>query len=458
MLFRHAAKSGAKAFDGIKVNSVAFTPSPTPNPGPGRPVSAAYTRKSDGVSGVINFDYIVDASGRAGVLNTKYLKNRMYNQGLKNVANWAYWKTTGKYGKGTPRENSPFFEALTGMFHYPFTVPKSTFEMPNLLTLIWTDESGWAWFIPLHNGTHSVGVVMNQEKMIKKKAAVDLTAKEFYLSSLKLVPRLNGYLSEGEMVTEVKSASDFSYNSSSYAFPYARTVGDAGCFIDPFFSSGVHLAITGALCAATTICAAMRGDCDEETAGKWHSNKVKEGYSRWLLVVLSAYKQMSNQAEAVLSDFGEDNFDRAFNFFKPSKSDFPGHRSSCNSQFPLSTRIQSNFPLLPVIQGTADVSNKLTQAEFSSALGFVVKAFDRKGEADLTNEQEQKVLEEIRRTQSQNMDNIQSFTMDVIDGRLPRLVKGRLGLDTVAVVNGDTKHSATVTVLPAMSEEATLVK
>ncbi|RDW81828.1 aromatic-ring hydroxylase-like protein [Coleophoma cylindrospora] len=403
LLFRHAAKSGANAFEGVKVNSVEFVSSTSPNSKLGRPVSASYTRKLDGTNGVINFDYIIDASGRVGILNTKYLKNRMYNQGLKNVANWAYWRATGKYGEGTPRENSPYFEALT-------------------------DESGWAWFIPLHNGTHSVGVVMNQEKMTKKKTASSLSTEALYRSSLKLVPRLNGYLTGGEMVTEVKSASDYSYNSSSYAFPYGRVVGDAGCFIDPFFSSGVHLAITSALSAATTICAAIRGDCDEDTAGAWHSTKVKEGYSRWLLVVLSAYEQMCNQGEQVLSDFGEDNFDRAFNFFKP------------------------------IIQGTADVSTKLTQAEFSSALNFVVKAFDRKGQSDLTSEQERKAFDEIRKTQSQNMDNIQSFTMDVIDGRLPRLSTGKLGLNSVAVTTEETKYGATVTVSSMVPEEQVLME
>ncbi|QRD90955.1 tryptophan halogenase-domain-containing protein [Aspergillus flavus] len=295
LLFRHAAHSGAKTFEAVKVNSVTFTPSPTLDTGPGRPVSASYTQKSDGATGVVGFKYIIDASGRAGLLNTKYLKNRKYNQGPKNVAVWAYWKATGKYGEGTPRENSPYFEALT-------------------------DESGWAWFIPLHDGTHSVGVVMDQGMMSQKKAVSELSANARYLSWLKLAPRLNGYLTGGKMVTDLKTASDFSYDSSSYAFPYARVAGDAGCFIDPFFSSGVHLAITGGLSAATTICAAIRGDCDEVAAARWHSTKVKEGYSHWLVIVLSAYKQMSNQAEPVLSDVGEDNFDRAFNFFKPSKS------------------------------------------------------------------------------------------------------------------------------------------
>lgn len=39
--------------------------------------------------------------------------------------------------------------------------------------------------------------------------------------------------------------------------------------------------------------------------------------SSFLLVVLSAYKQIRSQEESVLSDFDEDNFDRAFALFRP---------------------------------------------------------------------------------------------------------------------------------------------
>ena len=38
---------------------------------------------------------------------------------------------------------------------------------------------------------------------------------------------------------------------------------------------------------------------------------------RFLLVVLSAYKQMHNQTKAILSDVQEDNFDKAFKLFRP---------------------------------------------------------------------------------------------------------------------------------------------
>jgi len=128
LILRHAGKSGAKIFEGVKVNSIEFalengsmngTNGTNGNESahiyPGRPVSASYTRKEDGLTGVIKFDYIVDASGRAGLISTKYLKNRRYNAALKNVASWAYWKGTGVYKPGTDRENAPVLEALRGM-------------------------------------------------------------------------------------------------------------------------------------------------------------------------------------------------------------------------------------------------------------------------------------------------------------------------------------------------------
>jgi hypothetical protein len=120
-MFRHAGKSGAKIFDGTKVNTLDFVPLNGKNAPadfkaeiPGQPVSATWSRK-DGSSGVIKFEYLVDASGRAGLVSTKYLKNRKYNQGLKNVANWGYWKGASPYAEGTSRHNVPFFQALTGI-------------------------------------------------------------------------------------------------------------------------------------------------------------------------------------------------------------------------------------------------------------------------------------------------------------------------------------------------------
>lgn len=86
----------------------------------------------------------------------------------------------------------------------------------------------------------------------------------------------------------------------------------------------------------------------------------------------------------------------------------------------------------------------------------MLKAFDRKIGGDLTSEEEEKIYEDIRKTQSQNMSNIESFTMDIIDGRLPRLLRGKLGLESVARMDEDTKHCPTATVSSVMGDTATL--
>lgn len=125
LLFRHAGTCGAHIFDETKVDTIQFEPhiSESSKPdsddnkilNPGRPVSATWVRK-DGSSGFIALKYLVDASGRNGILSTKYLKNRKFNDNFKNFANWAYWKTDNLYGLGTHMEGSPYFEALDGRF------------------------------------------------------------------------------------------------------------------------------------------------------------------------------------------------------------------------------------------------------------------------------------------------------------------------------------------------------
>ncbi|KAE8147403.1 FAD/NAD(P)-binding domain-containing protein [Aspergillus avenaceus] len=419
LLFRHAGTCGAHIFDETKVDAIQFEPGTNETrPGsngnsngalnPGRPVSATWVRK-DGSSGSVAFKYLVDASGRHGILSTKYLKNRRFNDNFKNVANWAYWKSDNLYGPGTHMEGSPYFEALN-------------------------DASGWAWFMPLHDGTRSVGIVQDQKVATEKKRELGRPSTiDFYKQCLDMAPRTKKLLSEAEVVTDVKSASDWSYTASAYHIPNARICGDAGSFIDPLFSSGVHLAVTGGLSAAATIAASIRGDCDEQTAGSWHSKKTVESYTRFFLAVSSATKQIREQYEPVIQDMDEEGFQRAFDLFKP------------------------------IIQGTVDTdtTGKISQSEIAKVLEFCFKAFTyvppeqkdalyeklkklgaKPGQDDATAAKE---LEEIqkhltadelrlletlrsRRMIREDPFEMDSFALDTIDGLAPNLVRGELGL------------------------------
>src|SRR4051812_11795620 len=90
VLLKHAGESGAKVFDGIKVTEIKFEPESNLrnglNKSIGRPVSACWSRKEGESSGTIRYKYLVDATGRTGLVSTKYMKNRKVNQGLKSMA------------------------------------------------------------------------------------------------------------------------------------------------------------------------------------------------------------------------------------------------------------------------------------------------------------------------------------------------------------------------------------
>ncbi|OCH92024.1 FAD/NAD(P)-binding domain-containing protein [Obba rivulosa] len=357
LLLQHAAACGTRVCEQTRVTTLRFARDEAGSADElGRPVAACYETALGG-RGEIGFDYLVDATGRAGLMSTKYLKNRKFNESLKNVAVWGYWRNTRMYGEGTERENAPWFEALS-------------------------DESGWAWFIPLHKGLTSVGVVMGQKELgIRSRAASSASSTPFtptstprhrpplakknssnladrYLSFLQLAPGVLELIGDGELVRVqseedpdedapvARSASDYSYSADRYAGPGYRIVGDAGAFIDPFFSSGVHLAMTGALSAAASIAASIRGDCTEMEAARWHSSRVSVSYTRFLVVVLSAYKQIRSQSANALADIEEESFDRAFAFLRP------------------------------VIQGSAEMGKKLCEDEVQRALDFCVHLFD----------------------------------------------------------------------------------
>ncbi len=87
------------------------------------PISATWKNVATGQTGQTKFDWLVDASGRNGVLS-RALNLRKYNQSLKNVAHWGYWTETQEHKHPACKVQPPFFEALQGkQLHLLFDKP-----------------------------------------------------------------------------------------------------------------------------------------------------------------------------------------------------------------------------------------------------------------------------------------------------------------------------------------------
>ena len=115
--------------------------------------------------------------------------------------------------------------------------------------------NGWLWKIPLADGVSSVGAVVDRDFGAMSIRAVGLRA--FFTDQIAAAPRSAAMVGDANMDSPPKAVRDWSYSASSMTGPGWVLVGDAACFVDPLFSTGVHLAVTAAHIGAAYVVSAL---------------------------------------------------------------------------------------------------------------------------------------------------------------------------------------------------------
>ena len=77
----------------------------------------------------------------------------------------------------------------------------------------------------------------------------------------------------------VRVRADYSYASDALWAPALVQIGDAACFVDVLLSSGVHLATYGALLAARSITAVLRGELPETLAMNEYESRLRQEFA-----------------------------------------------------------------------------------------------------------------------------------------------------------------------------------
>jgi hypothetical protein len=138
---------------------------------------------------------------------------------------------------------------------------------------------GWMWLIPLAGRRLSVGIV-------SRNAVSSPRTLEDAIAASPLTQRLIA----GAAATEPRIIRNFSYRNRQ---PYGRRwgcAGDASCFLDPVFSSGVSLAMLGAESVAAQLSAALRaGTEDDPDLLAAHARKMEIGYRTFSAVIYRFY-------------------------------------------------------------------------------------------------------------------------------------------------------------------------
>jgi flavin-dependent dehydrogenase len=214
VLLKNAAAAGAQIFEGCRVTGVDF---------PAQEDVVAHAMLDNGEELNFRAKFLIDASGRDTLLATKFAS-----------------KTSNK------RHNSA---AVYGHFTGAWRLPG---KKAGNISLFWFDH-GWFWYIPLADGTTSVGAVCHADFMKARKT--DVTT--FFRNVIAMVPPLAERLRDAEMIGPPTATGNYSYKSDRISGSNYLMVGDAYGFIDPVFSSGVLLAMKGGFLAADTVTACL---------------------------------------------------------------------------------------------------------------------------------------------------------------------------------------------------------
>jgi flavin-dependent dehydrogenase len=111
-------------------------------------------------------------------------------------------------------------------------------------------DDGWMWIIPLAGKELSIGVV-------KATGKLDVSVLDHEIANSPLIQRL---LAGADEPMPAEMIGNFSYKNTRSHGPGFVCIGDASCFLDPVFSSGVTLALVGAERMTELLVPALRED------------------------------------------------------------------------------------------------------------------------------------------------------------------------------------------------------
>ena len=245
MLLRNAADKGARIYEGAQVTAVEFGSL-------SRGENTIVTLKlEDGSAQTWRTRFLVDASGRDTFLSSRF---------------------------GIKRKNKQ--HASAAIFGHFRNARRNEGSAEGNITIVWFAQ-GWFWFIPLKDGTTSVGAVCWPSYM--KTRATDPTT--FFMQTIAMAPEIAARLADAVLTAPVTATGNYSYYSDRMTGDGYLMVGDAWAFIDPVFSSGVYLAMNSAKLGAGVVDEVLKDPARARALYREFDRTIRRGVSTfsWLI-------------------------------------------------------------------------------------------------------------------------------------------------------------------------------
>ena len=240
LLLDNSRAAGVDVREGHRVLEVSFEP--------GKSTEVRF-QTLDGARGYAAAGFVLDASGQNAFLARK-LRLRRWDSFFRNLAVYGYFE--GALHLPHPDETNIFIEAYT---------------------------NGWLWSIPLHTGQTSVGAVVDSST--GQQGIQQSGARDFLLGQIAQGPKTASMLRNADLAAGPHVVKDWSYVCQRLAGDGYVLVGDAACFVDPLFSSGVHLALMSGVLAAAHVTSALKDASLGHAAGQVYQEMYLKEYNQF---------------------------------------------------------------------------------------------------------------------------------------------------------------------------------
>ncbi|MGD9895201.1 MAG: NAD(P)/FAD-dependent oxidoreductase [Dehalococcoidia bacterium] len=240
LLLENARDNGVEVCEGHTVLDVLFDQA-------GRATGVRYV--GNGEARTVAARMVVDASGQ-GALIGRRLGLRRWDPFFQNLAVYGYFN--GAQRLPSPDEGNIFIESY---------------------------EHGWFWNIPLPNDVMSVGAVVDRrigQDEIRRDGPLSFLMGQIAQARNTAAMLRDARMAEGPVIIK-----DWSYVSDAVTGDGWVLVGDAACFIDPLFSSGVHLALSSGILAAAWVVTALKRPEMAEAAGRVYKELYYRQYDHF---------------------------------------------------------------------------------------------------------------------------------------------------------------------------------
>lgn len=268
-LLDHARSCGVAVFQPCGVQSVDLAQNPVE------------IRTKDGSA--FSCRYMVDASGRSAFLGSCFQSRNKNDHFINNVAIFNHYK--GVKRDLQKREGDIIIGILP--------------------------EQSWSWHIPFKGEVTSVGVVCSPQNFKNQKESDDLIK-----DLLQCHPRFVDLMESAEPLREQSIVSNYSYSSSQKIGDNWLMLGDAATFLDPVFSSGVHISLRSASMAAKVLDQALSNKLSllSTEKGSTYSQDLQKGVDRFQSLLLLFYKTafIDHMKKIIQTDFLYRSFTSVF--------------------------------------------------------------------------------------------------------------------------------------------------